>query len=411
MIVSRINFVSPYRLNQQGHLSNYIASVHSGAVRRGLDFRAFTSRDTPANFQRDYPIQHVFHDQSWDKRLLPGSLDLLFGWIVANSQFYRDLVRVKDVFSESDQIFLVDWVDHRIALGLAWWLRRFGRRLRSAFVLVFRMDYFRFDRQRWSCYAPILRLAFRILEHSRREVNLCLVTDSERLAERFRLMTSLPIQVLPIPHTRHIAAQSHRRENQPVNLISLGPPNHEKGFDVLASAIRRLDERNQLGGLLFTLHVHRHLETQESREWRRILDQLPAANIRLIDRFLSDEEYYLELEQADIALLPYGRDKYYADTSGLFTEALAAGKPVVVTDGTWMSAQLEKYGAGITFRDRDVDDLARAILEARDNYPSLVRQAVARQPAWVGYHNPDKFVDELLEIVSDSDNRSYTPTN
>jgi len=400
MIVSRINFVSPYRLNQQGHLSNYIASVHAAVARRGIDFRVFTSQDTPASLQRDYPIQRVFHDQSWDKRRLPPHLDLLFGWIVANSRFYGDLVRVKDVFAEPDQIFLIDWVDHRIALGLAWWLRRFGRRLHAAFVMMFRIGYFRFDRQRWSYYAPVMRLAFRILEHSQRAVNLRLVTDSERLAERFRLMTSLPIQVLPIPHTLHVAAQSHRQTDQPVNLIILGPPNHEKGFDVLVSAIRRLGGRNQLGGLLFTLHVHRHLETQESREWRRILEQLPPANIRLIDRFLSDEEYYLELEQADIVLLPYGKDKYYADTSGLFIEALAAGKPVVATDGTWMSAQLAKYGAGITFRDCDVDDLARAILEARVNYPALAQQAMARQPAWVGYHNPDNFVNELLKIVN-----------
>lgn len=400
MIVSRINFISPYRLNQQGHLSNYIASVHAGAVRRGIDFRVFSSRDTPASLKRAYPIYPVFHDQSWDKRLLPGSLDLLFGWIVANFQFYGDLVRARNIFLEPGQVFFVDWVDHRIALGLAWWLRRFGPHLRATFVLMFRMDYFRFDRQRWSCYAPILRLAFRIMEHSHGAVNIRLVTDSERLAERFRLMTGLSIHVLPIPHTQHIAAQYHRETDQPVNLISLGPPNHEKGFDVLVSAIRRLVVRNQLGGLLFTLHIHRHLETHESREWRRILEQLPAANIRLIDRFLSDEEYYRELEKADIVLLPYGRDKYYADTSGLFTEALATAKPIVVTDGTWMSAQLEKYGAGIMFRDHDVNDLARAILEARDNYPRLAQQARARQAAWLDYHNPDNFVNELLKVAN-----------
>jgi hypothetical protein len=65
-----------------------------------------------------------------------------------------------------------------------------------------------------------------------------------------------------------------------------------------------------------------------------------------------------------------------------------------------MSSQLEQYGAGVTCRDRDPEDLARAICEARDNYPYLAAQAQARRSAWVAYHNPANFVSELLKVVN-----------
>jgi glycosyltransferase involved in cell wall biosynthesis len=80
-------------------------------------------------------------------------------------------------------------------------------------------------------------------------------------------------------------------------------------------------------------------------------------------------------------------------------EALGLGKPVIVTEGTWMSAQLQKFGAGLTFRDQDPDDLARAICAARLEYPRLAEQAAARREEWVAYHNPESFVHELLKVA------------
>jgi len=71
-----------------------------------------------------------------------------------------------------------------------------------------------------------------------------------------------------------------------------------------------------------------------------------------------------------------------------------------VTDGTWMSAQLPEFGAGVTFRDGDPEDLARAILELRDNHSVLAAQARERGPKWAAYHNPDHFLAVLFDIAS-----------
>jgi glycosyltransferase involved in cell wall biosynthesis len=127
------------------------------------------------------------------------------------------------------------------------------------------------------------------------------------------------------------------------------------------------------------------------------LRRLAARNVRLIDEVLSRSEYNRLLGGADVVLLPYSRGVYYARTSGPFTEALAAGKPVIATDDTWMSDQLEHFGAGVTVADNDADDLVRAILEVQGRFEELARRARLQRENWVAFHNPARLVKLLCD--------------
>jgi len=77
------------------------------------------------------------------------------------------------------------------------------------------------------------------------------------------------------------------------------------------------------------------------------------------------------------------------------------GKPVVVTAGTWMSAELEHAGAGLTCADRSGRDLARALRAARASRETLAARAVAERPAWLAYHNPHSVVTRLIGAFDD----------
>ena len=65
---------------------------------------------------------------------------------------------------------------------------------------------------------------------------------------------------------------------------------------------------------------------------------------------------------ADLVLIPYSAQSYRYRSSGVLVEAMAAGKPVVTTAGSWMAAQLTPQNA-ILFDDPK--DLGRAIAKAR----------------------------------------------
>jgi glycosyltransferase involved in cell wall biosynthesis len=86
---------------------------------------------------------------------------------------------------------------------------------------------------------------------------------------------------------------------------------------------------------------------------------------------------------------------YRSQTSGPFVEALAAGKPVVVTDNSWMADQLKKYGAGTTFEDQDSGGLADAIRRLASNYNEFRARACRAAKEWASFHNPDRLYEMI----------------
>jgi hypothetical protein len=76
---------------------------------------------------------------------------------------------------------------------------------------------------------------------------------------------------------------------------------------------------------------------------RLALSALPPEVCELVEGPFESEEYLDVFARADVILIPYDQDNYAARSSGVFAEALAAGKPTVVTRGTWMATILEPY--------------------------------------------------------------------
>ena len=67
----------------------------------------------------------------------------------------------------------------------------------------------------------------------------------------------------------------------------------------------------------------------------------------------------------------------------MFAEAVAFGKPVVVTRGTWMAEQIESgRAAGTIFDDLQPDSIARAIARCVTDLESLQQSAQALSAAW-----------------------------
>ena len=185
-----------------------------------------------------------------------------------------------------------------------------------------------------------------------------------------------------------------------MHVLLPGRPSLSKGVATFALAIKRLAESGQCSGLTFALQDYdTPFREPELARSIAMLQQLYLPSLHIIQKPLDEDRYYQLMGEADLVVLPYFEEDYHAMVSGPFVEALALGKPVVVTENTWMSAQLARFGAGLTVRDRDAEDLARAICAARDGYQHLAEQASARQQSWIDYHNPYNFVQELLKVV------------
>jgi len=319
------------------------------------------------------------------------------------ARFSGDLAAVDKTSLDGRWILFLENANQFNLLAWSRWLRRFEPAKSPAFVAMLRFSYLDRRRGRWRKSALLVRAALRTLEKASGSRRIHLVADSEELADEYRSLTRLPVSILPTPLTCHLSSPRTAppsSSSSTMNVLLPGRPSLNKGVATFALAIKRLAEGGQSSGLTFTLQDYdsRFREPELARSMA-MLQQLCLPGLHIIPKPLDEDGYYQLMSEADLIVLPYFQEDYRAMVSGPFVEALALGKPVVVTKETWMSAQLAKFGAGLTVRDRDAVDLAHAICAAREGHQHLAEQAAARQESWIAHHNPYNFVQELLKVV------------
>jgi glycosyltransferase involved in cell wall biosynthesis len=113
---------------------------------------------------------------------------------------------------------------------------------------------------------------------------------------------------------------------------------------------------------------------------------------------LENEEYFSILNRCNIVLFPYNREVYRYMPSGLLREALAAGKVLVIPQGTSLARQARSVNAGaVTFEDFNAESVIQALHAALAQYDSLQNKACEAAVRWSKLHNPDRFMKQLLE--------------
>lgn len=249
---------------------------------------------------------------------------------------------------------------------------------------------------------PIASNAFRRLERlaaAGRRVRLA--SDSGRLADELSRLTSLPVEVLSIPHAppARPEPQQARAAARPVRFASLGNARDEKGILDILEAIRMLRaEPEGLSGLEFVLQANDPWPAAVADRLAAFAVDLPP-EVTLLPSALDAAAYEDTLAAADVVLLPYWRSIYEARTSGVFLDATAAGKPVIATRDTWMSDELAQHGAGLLVPDHDPHALAAAIREAARDIAALAARAEAEQPAVHARHSAAALVDQCAGLA------------
>ena len=382
-----------------GHCFNYASKIQLGACARKLQFKVLAQRDCLPEVQRMLPVELIFRPAPVGR---PTGMGRVLRGIQGFVRLSQDLSAIDMHPLNAEWVLFVESASSFQLLAWMWWLRHFRPAAAPAFVVRLLNSYFDEGGRRWKTNATSMRLALRVLETASRKRRVHVAVESEILAEEFRRLTRLPVAVLPMPFT-HASSPGGATPLPPdglLNILSPGRPMLVKGIGTLAQAIKRLADREQMAGLSFTLQDYHALYREpEVADHLAMLRNLGSSAVRIIPQALDEQGYYRMLSEAHVVVLPYDRERYHADSSGPFVEALGLAKPVIVTEGTWMSAQLQKFGAGLTFRDQDPDDLTRAICAARLEYPRLAEQAAARREEWVAYHNPESFVYELLKVA------------
>jgi glycosyltransferase involved in cell wall biosynthesis len=252
-------------------------------------------------------------------------------------------------------------------------------------------------------FHPYWRLRPQTLRGIRRILGdrFVLATDSDLVTRDYQSIFDGRMMTLPIPvDPRLEVAPPPSATAEAIRFLYVGEARGGKGFDVLcATVLLALRSTTQAR---FTVQVAAPPGSHPQGD----VASLRAAAAERPDRVtiaegpLSMDHYVGLLRDSDVVVLPYTASGYREATSGVFAEAVAAGRPVLAARNTWMSHELARgHGAGLIVEDLTPSGLLTAVEAAIGQWGELRKRALAVRGEWAAHHNADNLVRVLLEAA------------
>jgi glycosyltransferase involved in cell wall biosynthesis len=280
----------------------------------------------------------------------------------------------------------------RNLIGWLHWLESFPEGREPTIVLHLGYAPERFGADRW--LMPLLGA----LQRTGKLARARFVSDSPVLRGKYQTILQQPVKLLPVVVSRY-AAQSYKPPGNPRCCACLGNARDEKGFPEVVSAIDLLCAADRPLPARFALQGNDpdHRSVAALAGFR----SASAECVSLLTCPLSDDAYLQLLCEADVLLLPYHVDIYRDRTSGVFCEALSAGKPVIVSQGSLMGLQVAKERTGWIVRDRNPALLADTIRKAVSELEPVAARCAKLMPNYGKIFHPDTLVSKLLALADE----------
>lgn len=199
----------------------------------------------------------------------------------------------------------------------------------------------------------------------------------------------------------HQAGRSPAPPEGPVRFCYLGRGCDSKGLGWLLETLYQM--RSILAGGKMKWSIQAVLfsedETLSAQQLERFR-QDPLPSVELLESYLTEEQYIVQLDQCHYVVAPYDSAVYRDVFSGVVTEALAAGRPVITTEGTWAAQTVLGRGCGLTCSFGDCAGLARVLEQALEVCPELVKNAWEQRESWTSEHSYQAFLSTLLSGVT-----------
>ena len=220
--------------------------------------------------------------------------------------------------------------------------------------------------------------------------SLFFTVDNEAMRTLYRKDFGVQTHILPIPFN---ASGPEPTMEGRVRVGFFGDSRYDKGFHLLPRAI----ELCQHDGLdaEFIVQIHNSGWTQLTMEAEAALRALKG--VRILEGVLSSEDYAAWTGRTDVMLLPHDPVTFGMRASGIFTESVAAGRPVVASRGTFAGTSVENNQVeGEVFAPHTSEALAAAITRLMPRLPTCKARAAERAQDFARSHSPGAYIDVLL---------------
>jgi len=241
------------------------------------------------------------------------------------------------------------------------------------------------------------RLLFPFADSVRRHA--LAVTPTEEIARSLSESGWKRVELVAYPA---LAAESLPAPVPFAHLLMAGAARLNKGLDLVAELASRWAGESRSIPLLVQVSK-KHIDRHGSRE-KGFVEALLASGYRglQVNETAPDRAEYIERFRGALVLAPYAREQFASQVSGVVLDALLNGAPVIATSDTWPGKQVERFGAGITIRERTAAALAGAIDQILSNWTFYSERACEAAAVLGREHDPGR----LLEILTREATRS-----
>jgi hypothetical protein len=389
--VTTVCYIDAAIRDNAGHHANACRHFVSEFRRRGMAVHTFGNRGLDPQVAQELQVERLFRHYPYS-RLRGGAQ---FSHFVERSSFLADLKRVWSC-GPSDIVFFHTVMAPQLG-AVALWLRELEPAKMPFVVVGFDLPSGSKLNDQWSYHTPFYRKAGALFPHEYLRRVLLFAFD-EAIADDYAQLLNLPVQTMPTIHTGLREPRLRARDaDGRVNVAFLGHQREEKGYHLIPTIARRLMDR----GLPVKLLVHN--SAPDDGPTSRELRALARTNAHVVfSEEPGDQSHWQDLlDKSDLVVLPYEPNRYRESGSGIATEAVSDGIPMVVPPGTTMETLAAKYqGCAMAFSKWDADDVAAAIERAVMNFDALARQAEAGALTWRRNNGVGLFVDRLLAAAS-----------
>lgn len=384
-------------VSEQGHHVSYNGFIADAARRAGMGVRVLCAEGCSAEVPGGFRMDGIFR-KDWRSAPAPWisrsrrALDMLE--LFARRRFLADLrrgVRFNDI--NSDDIIFAEMLAPRNLAGWLAWLTEAppGREPFLVLHLGYAAERFGAD---WE-----IPIHLGSLRKSGKISRTRFVTDSIDLQSKYEKILGEPVAILPVVISRR-AGDSYKVPQRPPLFSCLGNARREKGFAEILSAVDLINGSDEGAEVRFLLQVSD--PDAPSAEALKKFRSSGAGNVRLITSPLSDNDYLAALKETDVLLAPYHVDKYHDRTSGLFCEAMTAGKPLVATEGTLMARNVIRDGTGWVTKDRDAESLVKTLMRASGELDEVAKRSRELMSHYGPMFHPDTFVSGLIALAGEA---------
>jgi glycosyltransferase involved in cell wall biosynthesis len=399
--------------NKAGHSYTLAKAVSQNLKRRNLPHRIFGLRSLEAPIALETgAIPHFTRslydgeDCSWWEKLLRPARALIHGatgtgsdrseqrsFKKLNEDFERDLQNLpEDVWQPRNLLYVVAISQNQI-LGLTRFLLKLpeSHLPRIACNLMFPPSFVP-----WGTISEFGKRYYRgaFDEAAPLTGRLYFTVENEAMRAGYLTDFGISARILPVPFA---GARPNMTRAGPASIGFFGDSKCDKGFHLLPEAIALCQEMKLPAEFVIQVQ-HGHWEPRTIAAERALR---ALKGIRLVEGILSCEDYAFLTSGIDIMLLPYDPIAFGpARGSGIFTECVAAGRPVIAAQGTFAGGSVsEQKVEGEVFAPYTSAALAGAIARLLPRLPTCKARAAKRAKEYARRHNPDAFTEALLELA------------